>query len=56
MHVTCHWGRPQDMKVDVFRLKDQQQTEAAHSRNGASSNGVAASSRWEVGGMGMRFE
>ncbi|EFJ49323.1 hypothetical protein VOLCADRAFT_90138 [Volvox carteri f. nagariensis] len=60
LRLTCHWGRPQDMQIDAYKLQSQQRQEGkgaamaaeVGSNNGAtngvtsvSGNGVAAASR-----------
>ncbi|GIL64105.1 hypothetical protein Vafri_18076 [Volvox africanus] len=60
LQVTCHWGRPRDMKIDTYRVQEEQQGVAPTDAGAASSNGtgngngMVAPSRLEGGSGASR--
>ncbi|GLC50621.1 2,3-dihydroxyphenylpropionate/2, 3-dihydroxicinnamic acid 1,2-dioxygenase [Pleodorina starrii] len=59
LRVTCHWGRPGEMKVDAYPVQQQQGGAEAGSSNGAigasSHNGTGAPrERLQVSGQSSR--
>ncbi|GIL76478.1 hypothetical protein Vretimale_6018 [Volvox reticuliferus] len=61
LQVTCHWGRPHDMKIDTYRVQEQQgvapmEVPTASSNGTENGNGVVAPSRLEGGSRASRSD